>query len=120
MSKLSNYAIALEFKEGYKLGKLKAILKGKFNFWFFQFWRKDVRKLLSELKYFPNEVLEYLMMVSNNINSIEEFKIQVNWWLELESKMVESESLVYRIGNAKEVFKLVDEKRQAFYKECFV
>ena len=109
-----------ELKQGYKRGVLKATLKRRFKYWFFQYWRKDIRKLLNELKYFPEEVIEYLTVIAYSINSIEDFKTQINWWLELESKIVESESIIYRIGNAKEVFELVDEKRQAFYKECFV
>lgn len=101
------------FRIGYKQGILRRLMKKFFGYKWYQFNRKQVRTFLKEVRYFPEELCDYLLEVSpHNLNDA---KQAINDWLHFESKMTEFPRQKYVEGNGKNLFKLIQVQRNHYY-----
>lgn len=106
-----------ELKKGFINGILKRSLRKSFKYKFYQRRRFEVRMLLSDVRYFPEELVYLLLEVKpDNITDIKKY---INDWLHLESEMTQFTRKRYIIGSAKNVFKIITMQRY-FYEETSI
>ena len=98
------------FLLGLKVGTLERVIKKRFKFKFFPRKDSDEAGVTEDLKWFPEEVVDYLMMVE--LVDLKTFIHDVNIWVQMEEKVAGIEIGRYKAGGAKELFKKMEEAKK--------
>lgn len=96
-----------EFKQAFIKGLLKRHFKRLLNLKWYQYKRKKEKLLISDIKYFPDELVTYLFEYFPT--SASEIEKSINDWASLEQAMMNLQARKkYEIGNGKSYFKLLN------------
>lgn len=101
-----------DFDKGFRIAALRKIMRGAMKKYFWFFVGRQSKKLLKDCQYFPEELIDYLMITQSQ----EEEKIikDINDWLHLETSMTGNQRVKYLHGQGKELFSKIRKQRELF------
>ena len=90
---------------GVKVGAIQRSLRKTFGHRWWKKNNKDEVALIKDIKWIPEEVLDYLLMVE--LKDLETFIYDINIWIEMEEQITGDSYRRYRAGWGKEVFESI-------------
>ncbi len=101
-----------EFYKGFKEGTVKKMLKKGMKKNYLMQVPKKSKQLLNDCKFFPEELLDFILILYPR--SEEEAVKAINDWLHLETKATGDEREKYEYGKGKDLFEKISLQRKLF------